>query len=327
MTKSFIFTALSLTALYSLPAQARDTGNLPVQLVDTLTELAQGPHKGFRSNHAKGAIVSGSFTPSAEAKNYSSAPHFSQTVPVTVRFSNATGVPNIADTDPHARPNGMAIRFSLPDQSSTDIVSISYNGFPVATPEQFLELLTAIKTNATDSSKPSKLEQFLQSHPAALAFVQAPKPVPVSFAQQAFYGVNSFIFENAQGAQQHFRYRIVPKAGASYLTDEAASKVAPDFLMEEIKQRVVKIPVEFSLLAQLPNEGDALLDGSQTWPDDRKLVELGTIKLDALPADTASWDKQMFNPLLLPKGIKATADPVLQMRPVAYSVSFGRRLQ
>ena len=327
MTKSLTLGTLSLIAISCMPSLAQDNGNVAVKLVDTLTELAQGPHKGFRSNHAKGAIVSGSFTPSAEAKNYSTAPHFSQTVPVTVRFSNATGVPNLPDADPHARPNGMAIRFTLPDQSSTDIVSISYNGFPVATPEEFLELLTAIKTNATDTNKPTKLEQFLQSHPAALTFVQTPKPVPASFANQSFFGVNSFIFENDKGVQQHFRYRIVPKAGANFLTDEAAKKMAPDFLMEEIKQRVTKTPVEFSLQAQLPNEGDPLLDGSKTWPDDRRIVELGTIKLDAVPTDTATWDKQMFNPLLLTKGITATADPVLQTRPVAYSVSFGRRLQ
>ncbi|CAI3799637.1 catalase family peroxidase [Rheinheimera sp. MM224] len=327
MTKGLITGTLSLIAFSCMQVQAQDNGNVAVKLVDTLTELAQGPHKGFRSNHAKGAIVTGHFTPSADAKNYSTAAHFSQTVPVTVRFSNATGVPNLPDADPHARPNGMAIRFTLPDQSSTDIVSISYNGFPVATPEEFLELLTAIKTNATDTNKPTKLEQFLQSHPAALTFVKTPKPMPASFANQSFFGVNSFIFENDKGAQQHFRYRIVPKAGANFLTDEAAKKMAPDFLMEEIKQRVVKTPVEFSLQAQLPNDGDPLLDGSKTWPDDRRLIELGTIKLDALPADTAAWDKQMFNPLLLTKGITATADPVLQTRPVAYSVSFGRRLQ
>lgn len=210
MTQSTKLLSLCLIALCLQSAQAQDNGNVAVKLVDTLTELAQGPHKGFRSNHAKGAIVTGHFTPSADAKNYSTAAHFSQTVPVTVRFSNATGVPNLPDADPHARPNGMAIRFTLPDQTSTDIVSISYNGFPVATPEEFLELLTAIKTNASDTNKPTKLEQFLQSHPAALIFVQTPKPMPASFANQSFFGVNSFIFENDKAVQQHFRYRIVP---------------------------------------------------------------------------------------------------------------------
>lgn len=327
MTKGLITGTLSLIAFSCMQVQAQDNGNVAVKLVDTLTELAQGPHKGFRSNHAKGIVITGSFTPSTEAKNYSVAAHFSQKVPVTVRFSNATGVPNLPDADPHARPNGMAIRFTLPDNNSTDIVSISYNGFPVATPEEFLELLTAIKTNATDTNKPTKLGQFLQSHPAALTFVQTPKPVPASFAHQSFFGVNSFIFENAQGVKQHFRYRIVPKAGDNFLTEEAAKQMTPDFLMEEIKQRVLKTPVEYSLQAQLPKQGDPLLDGSKTWPDDRQLIDLGTIRLDALPADPAAWDKQMFNPLLLTKGIEATADPVLQTRPVAYSVSFGRRLQ
>ncbi len=318
-------TAIGLAALLSPAALAQDKGQVAVKLVDTLTELAQGPHKGYRANHAKGAIVAGTFTPTADAAKLSSAAHFKQPVPVVVRFSNATGVPNLPDADPHARPNGMAIRFTLPDGSATDIVSISYNGFPVATPEQFLELLTAIKTNASETSKPTTLEKFLQSHPAAMTFVSTPKPVPESFANQSFFGVNTFYLVDAAGKQQAFRYRIVPKAGSKPLSDEAAKALAPDALMNEIRERVGKTAVEFSLQAQLPAANDPLLDGSQTWPDDRPLVELGTLRLDKIPADVALIDKQMFNPLLLPTGIKASDDPVLQTRPIAYSVSFGRR--
>ena len=125
----------------SQPAEQKP---LPVALVDALNKLAGGPHPGFRANHAKGVLVTGTFTPAITAPTLSKAAHFAKPVPVLVRFSDPTGVPNLPDASPDASPHGMAIRFKLPDGGSTDIVSISSNGFPVATPEDFLALLTAI---------------------------------------------------------------------------------------------------------------------------------------------------------------------------------------
>ncbi|MDX3773517.1 catalase family peroxidase [Chromatiaceae bacterium AAb-1] len=318
--------AAAVLCAASAPLQAQDIGTIATKTVDTFTELAGGPHKGFRANHAKGTFLAGTFTPSAEAQQLSVAPHFKAAVPVVVRFSTGTGVPALPDASPHARPYGMAIRFTLADNSFTDIVSISHNGFPVAKPQEFLELLTAIKNAPADTSTPSALEKFMAAHPAAAAFAQASKPVPVSFANQPFFGVNSFIFEDLSGNQQYFRYRIIPKAGEKYMGTAEAEKATPDVLMQEISQRVQSSAVEYILQAQLPNQGDPLLDGSQAWPDDRKIVELGTLRLDAVPQDVPQLDKQMFNPLALPKGIAASEDPVLQFRPVVYAVSFGRRI-
>lgn len=323
---NFRIPILTVGMLYGANSIAQDVGTVATETVDTLTALAEGPHKGYRANHAKGTFVVGTFIPTETAQKLSIAPHFKTEVPVIVRFSTGTGVPALPDASPHARPYGMAIRFTLPDQSFTDIVSISYNGFPVSKPEEFLELLNAIKNAPSDISKPTALEKFMNSHPAAAAFAKDPKPVPTSFANQSFFGVNSFIFENSLGQQQYFRYRIIPKAGLKHMSETEAEKATPDTLMQEIANRIQDSPVEYILQAQLPNSGDPLLDGSQTWPDDRKVINLGTLQLNAIPKDVSSLDKQMFNPLSLPKGIAASADPVLQFRPIAYAVSFGRRI-
>ena len=77
-------------------------------------------------------------------------------VPVLVRFSDPTGVPNLPDADPNASPHGMAIRFQLPDGSSTDIVSISANSFPVSTPEDFVAMLQAVAHSGADVAKPPR---------------------------------------------------------------------------------------------------------------------------------------------------------------------------
>src|SRR5713101_744262 len=54
-----------------------------------------------------------------------SAPHASwPSTPVTVRYSDGTGLPNIPDNDPaRSGPRGMAIRFHFGEHEHTDIVA------------------------------------------------------------------------------------------------------------------------------------------------------------------------------------------------------------
>ena len=93
-----------------------------------------GLHPGFRPAHAKGALLRGTFWSAPGGLSLSKAPHFERAfTPVTVRFSNSTGVPLIPDNDPNANPRGMAIRFNLAEHVHTDIVSHSTDGFPTHT--------------------------------------------------------------------------------------------------------------------------------------------------------------------------------------------------
>ena len=326
---SLIATALLLGCVGVTAADEATTAK-PVteQLVDTMTKLANGPYKGFRANHAKGIMAEGTFTPSAAAAGISKAPHLQgASSPVLVRFSNATGVPTIADANGNAMPKGMAIRFTLPDGSSTDIVAISVNGFPAATPEDFLGLLNAVAASGPDVAAPKPVEQFLASHPAAMKFVSTPKPAPVSFATQPFFGVNAFQFTNAKGETQYGRYRIVPVAGAQFLTDAEAAKQAPNYLMDELPVRLGKQEAQYRIVLQLAEAGDSVDDPTAIWPDDRKQVELGVLTIKSAVANSQEAERSlMFNPLVLPDGIAPSNDPVLLARPGAYAVSYGRRL-
>lgn len=313
-----------------VPAHAADKAAPEVsvheKIVDTMTVLAKGPYDGFRANHAKGIVLTGNFTPSAKAPTLSKAVHFKQAVPVTVRFSNPTGNPTISDVAPGASPHGIAIRFELPGGAVTDMVNISYNGFPVATPEDFLLFLNSIAATKSDSPKPTPVEQFLATHPAAQKYVSTPKPVPVSFATLAFFGVNAFQFTNAKGETQYARYRVEPVAGMQALTDKQVAAATPNYLMNELPQRIAKGPVQFKISAQLAAEGDNVNDGTQVWPEDRPQIELGILSLNKMSPDSRAAEKKLaFNPLLLPDGIAPSADPVLLSRPIAYAVSVGRR--
>ena len=302
---------------------------LPVALVETLNKLSDGPHAGYRANHAKGVVVEGQFTPAKTAASLSKAPQFrASAIPVVVRFSNGTGVPTMPDADPHGSPHGIAIRFKLPDGTSTDIVSISANSFPVSTPEDFLALLQAISQSGPTAAKPTPIEQFLASHPAAAKWVSTPRPAPDSFGTLAFYGVNAFKFTNAKGVSRYARYQILPVAGEHALSDTDAAKALPNYLMDELPARIAKSPVKFRLLAQLAKEGDAINDATVAWPADREVVELGTISLTTTAKDQAKTQKALlFNPVALPAGIEPSADPILLARFPAYAVSFGQRAQ
>ncbi|HWA50052.1 MAG TPA: catalase, partial [Dongiaceae bacterium] len=115
---------LGLAALHltlSQPARAEDEP-IEVQVVNALNK-AFGVHAGLRANHAKGVVVEGSFKASADAPKLSRAAIFDgSTIPVTVRFSNSTGIPDLPDGAPAANPHGMAIKFHLADGSETDMV-------------------------------------------------------------------------------------------------------------------------------------------------------------------------------------------------------------
>ncbi|SEG59739.1 catalase [Bryocella elongata] len=296
---------------------------------DLLAQFEQlfGAHPGHRPAHAKGILLKGTFTPSAEAPSLSSAAHLSRpSVPVFARFSNSTGVPVIPDSDPNANPRGLAIRFYLAEHSHTDIVAHSTDGFPTRDGYEFLELLKAIAASGPDTASPKPVELFLGSHPTALAFVQAPKPFPVSLATDTYFGVTAFEFTNADGKVTFGRYRIVPEAGNQFLTGEQAAALAPNAHYDELPQRLAAGPVRFHILVQLAEAGDVTDDATQHWPESRTLLPLGTLELTGVvPDNPAEQQKIIFDPIPRIEGIAPSADPLLELRAAAYLLSGRKR--
>lgn len=286
-----------------------------------------GLHPGFRPAHAKGLMLEGTFTPSAGAASLTRAPHATRaSTPVTVRFSNSTGLPEIPDNVGDANPRGLAIRFNLAEHVHTDIVSHSTDGFPTRDGYQFLDLLRAIATSGPDVPSPKPVETFLGSHPAALAFVQTPKPFPVSLATDTYFGVTAMEFINATGQRKFGRYRIVPDAGNSYLSDAEVAALAPNYHFDEIAARVAKGPVRFKILVQIAGQGDTVDDATIHWPDSREQVDFGTIELTHVLADSPAQQKHIiFDPIPRVDGIEPSADPLLELRAAIYLISGRRR--
>jgi catalase len=288
------------------------------QLVDAMNKL-WGVHAGFRANHAKGVVVTGSFNAAPQAARLSKAALFAGgTVPVTVRFSDATGIPNIPDGSELANGHGMAIKFHLPDGSETDMVLNSLKFFPVATSDEFRDMLLAIAASPPDAPKPTKFDQFVAAHPS-VPRAGATAQTPGSFADEEYHGINAFVLINDKGERRAVRYIASPD------TAEAAKK-APDFLVDELPARLARGPVTFRLKARLASPGDSTKDPSQPWPDSDEVVELGMVTIDKPVSDSLDAQKKLlFLPGQLTDGIEASDDPMIDIRNGAYAVSFSRR--
>jgi len=297
------------------------------QLVDTMRTLA-GSHPGFRPVHAKGVVCSGTFRGAPQARGMSRALHLQgQMVPSVIRFSNASGNPDVHDGVANAR--SLAVKFQLPGDKHTDVLALSIEGFPARTPEDFLAFLRAqLPDPVTGQPAPDALSRFLDGHPATRAFLERlmQKAVPASYGQASYYAEHAFLFTAVDGISRFGRYRWVPEAGEAYISPDNASKRSANFLREELENRLQKSPVVFQLLLQLADQNDPTDDATALWPVDRPLVELGRLEITgSSPTSVADERRLVFDPTNLTDGIDLSADPIPLARSAAYSISYDRR--
>lgn len=324
MKPTKLVTVLAALAIASPGFVYADEPPLAAQIIDAMHK-AFGEHPGFRANHAKGVVAEGTFRPTAEAASLCRASLFAgSTIPVIVRFSDSTGIPNLPDGSPAANPHGMAIKFHLPDGTDTDMVINSLKFFPVATGEEFRDLLLAAAASPPDAPKPTALDKFAAMHPKmGPAFASA--QTPDSFADEEYNGVDAFVLVDKAGNRHAVRYRMVPEK-LVHLDPAEAAKKSPNFLMEELPARLARGPVTFHLLAQLAGPGDSTKDPTQAWPADRKTVDLGVLRINKVAADNAEAQKALlFLPGQLTDGIEPSDDPLITLRDGAYGISFSQR--
>ncbi len=297
---------------------------LPAQLVQDF-HAAFGEHHA-RAVHTKGLILQGTYSPSAEARELCRAQLFMESsVPVIVRFSDFTGLPNIPDTELKANPRGFAIKFLMSDGSNMDIVNHSFNGFPVSTSSDFSALLQAIAHSAGEPTPGSELEKFLGSHPTAKTFLTTQTQLPQSWATTSFYSVNAVQFTDARDRNRFVRYQFIPEAGEHGLARDEAATASADYLSEELTARVAADPVRFTWYAQIAENSDVIDDPATPWPDERQRVPLGHIVIDRVGPNSPTADRSLaFNAGSLLPGIEI-ADPMLTIRNASYPHSFQER--
>jgi len=323
---SFTLAALACSALLaSLPAAAQVDPN---QFLNQF-ESTFGKFEGFRRSGAKGICAVGEFVGNADGRALSvSSAFIGQPVPVVVRFSVGGANPKAADNARSQR--NLALQFNLPGGEVWQMGNISAPVFGAATPEQFLGRLQSMQPDpATKAADPAKVKAFADANPEVLLQGRyfASQPVPASFGSVNYWGVHGFGFVNAKGDKQWGKWTFEPVGGTQGLSDDEAKAKGPNFLADDLRQRVTAGNVAFDFKLQLAQPGDRIDSAVVPLPEDRRKVTLGRLTIKSVSADaTGECVAITYVPTLLPKGVEASADPMLSARAAPYAIGLGRRL-
>lgn len=295
------------------------------KLVSVLQQ-AGGEHPGYRRNHAKGICVIGTFAANGNASALSRATLFAPgNTPVTGRFAIAGGNPSAPDYAVPVRSMALAFQQTDGEQWRTGMNAIPL--FPVATPEGFYELQTAtLPDPATGKPDPQKVGVFVKKHPEFKAFLAwAKQYVPSSsWASDRFNSLNAFRFIDKAGNAHLVRWSMVPHA--DYQPISAADKNDKDFLQQDLQQRLNQGPLKWDLVITVAQPGDDGSNATKVWPADRQTINAGTLVLTrAVPQQQGPCNDINYDPLILPDGIAASDDPLLNARSAAYAKSYNLR--
>jgi len=281
-----------------------------------------GPALGHRRNHAKGICFTGTFEANGNGAELSKATVFeSGQYPVVGRFNLATADPNAKDA--MVRVRGLGISIKTPDGQEWRSAMIDAPIFPVSTPQSFYELLTA-----SGSKDPDAMKKFIGAHPEFLSFLGWAKSAPWtgSYAEERYNSLDSFLFVDGSGTKRTIRWSLIPAAQPETISPEELAKRGPDFLEQEITQRVASAPQKWTLVVTVANPGDPTADPNKAWPPDRHTVEVGTLTVQQIEGEpTGPCLNINFDPTVLPAGIATSDDPFPAARSAAYSRSYNSR--
>ncbi|MEI9941013.1 MAG: catalase family peroxidase [Pseudomonadota bacterium] len=299
----------------------------PGRLIDTFERL-NGPHPGFRRNHAKGVSISGYFEANGAGQRFSKATVFRPgRVDVVGRFALAGGMPYAGDNAATVR--SMALRFSLPNGEEWRTGMNNIPVFVVNTPEAFNEQLVATAPDPkTKKPDPERVSAFLAKHPETARAIRSIKAqAPTSgFADSTYNGLNAFELSDAEGRVTPVRWSMVPLQSPLPAAPTGSASSA-NFLFDALIAQLKQGPLRWRLVLLIGQPGDPTSDATLAWPEERERVDVGTLTIDHAEGEATGIARTInFDPLVLPNGIAGSDDPLLSARSAAYSQSFTRRV-
>jgi catalase len=293
----------------------------PGKLVDAFAPPS-GAALGHRRNHAKGICFTGVFEANGAGSELSQAPVFVRgQYPVLGRFNLGTANPNAADAT--VRVRGLGLRISTPDGQQWRSAMINAPVFPVSTPQIFYELL-----RAEGSKEANAVATFAAANPEFAPFGDWAKngPWTGSYAEERYNSLNSFVFVDGSGAEHVVRWSLLPAAQPVAVSTDELAKRGPNFLEQEIAQRVAGAPQRWTMVVTVSNPGDPTADPSKAWPADRRSVEVGTLVAQQVEAEPDGPCRDInFDPTVLPSGMRTSDDPFPAARSAAYAKSYDLR--
>ena len=285
-------------------------------------QVAADPQLGHRRNHAKGICFTGVFEANGAGAELSRAQVFAKgQYPALGRFNIGTPNPNAPDAT--VRVRGLGLSISTPDGQEWRMALINPPVFAVSTPQAFYALLVA-----SGSKDPNAMPTFVGAHPEFAKFGDWAKngPWTGSYAEERFNSLNSFIFVDGSGAEHAVRWSMIPAAQAVAVSPEELAKRGPDFLEQEIAQRIRGGPARWTMQVSVANPGDQTADPTQAWPEDRRTIEVGALIVQQIEAEADGPCRDInFDPTILPTGIRTSDDPFPAARSAAYARSYDLR--
>jgi catalase len=293
----------------------------PDKIVDALAPPG-GPALGHRRNHVRGICFTGLFEANGAGSSLSEAPMFRPgQYPVIGRLNLATA--DIKAADPTVRVRGMGLQIAAPDGQIWRMALIDPPFFPASTPQAFYGLL-----RASASKDPDAMKNFVGAHPEVAHFGAWAQSAPWtgSYAEEPFNSLNSFAFTSASGAVSIVRWSLLPVASPVAVPPEDLAKRPPDFLEQEIRERVKSGPVRWTLVIKVAEPGDPTADPSQEWPQSRRAVDVGTLSVQNIEPEASGPCRDInYDPTLLPTGMGTSDDPFPAARSSAYRRSYDLR--
>ena len=294
----------------------------PHRLVDAFTPQGGEPPLGHRRNHAKGICFTGIFESNGAGSELSRAAAFAQgQYPVLGRFNLGTPNPNAPDAT--VRVRGIGLSISTPDGQEWRMALINPPFFAVSTPQAFYELLVA-----SGSKDPNAMPAFAKANPEIAKFGEWAKSAPWtgSYAEERFNSLDAFVFTDNSGAEHAVRWSLLPAAQPLAVSPDELAKRGPDFLEQEITERIRGGPARWTMQVTVANPGDQTADPTQAWPPDRRTVDVGMLVVQQIEAEPDGPCRDInFDPTVLPSGIRTSDDPFPAARSAAYARSYDLR--
>lgn len=285
------------------------------------------PQFSFRRAHAKGVCLAGEFVSSGLLAPYSTSEFFQEGAqPFVGRFSIAGGNPLAPDLAAPVR--SLALSFASESGQRWRTAMNTPPVMAVRTPEDFYQQIQVLTPDpATGKPDGEKIKAFFAAHPETAAFNQWKQgyTATTSFATEQYHSINAFYLVDAKGQRQAVRWAAVPQASAQAMAGDISASER-DALQLELAQRLENDAVRFDLMVSFADASDDENNATIAWPAERKTINAGTVVISAVHAQRGgACDGINFDPLVLPSGIAATADPILNARGSAYAESYRRR--
>ncbi|MES2644914.1 MAG: catalase [Myxococcota bacterium] len=323
---------------------AGPNGGVLLQDFDLIQKLARFDRERIpeRVVHARGAGAYGSFVSAGDFSELTKASVFSakgKTTPMFVRFSTVIHSKDSPET--LRDPRGFAMKFYT-DEGNWDLVGNNLPIFFIRDAMKFPDMVHSLKPDpVTNQQDPGRFFDFFSHVPESthmLTQLYSDLGIPADYRHMDGSSVHAFKFVNQKGEVRYVKFTWRTKQGVKTMTPAEASALQGKAFSHATKDLYDAIGRKdnpsWDLFAQVitADKLDSFdfypLDPTKIWPEAAvPSTLLGTFTLDKLPTNFFNETEQSaFSPAIVPPGIEASEDRLLQGRLFSYADTQRYRL-